>query len=265
MIRRIVVSQMQSVFRNTVSPMEEYSLNLVEYWRGVTCAFLTSAGGERHLAAKYSEEYPLQSGAQVGSNRFLFATPTHDPDGALCFWDFRTQRAYRWFANSWSSERKSFMWHGDVQVSPCKGFAALCGGIRGERMAAFILDIEAKTLREYTLRGEGFFLPLLRSVRSAEVFSVTNGRAGNLREWLFDVNSKTVLLKETHKEGYVRSSEPDWIEPTSSEAARMKVSLPVELEFFALSYERYVIDSIPQNVSGSHSLFDRLNVTRLPD
>ena len=245
--------------------MQEYSLSLGHYWRGATSAFLTSSSGERHMVARYPEEYPLQSAAQLGSNRFLFATPGYDPNGSLSFWDFRTGRSYQWFAKSWSSNPAFFRWHGDIQVSACEGFAALCGGIRGERMAAFILDIEAKVLREYTLCGEGFALPLLRSARSAEVFSVTDGRAGKLREWLFDLKSKTVLLREVYEKGYVSGSQPEEAVPTSSEAARMPSTMPVELKAGELAYERYVIDHIPQTVSGSDKPIVRINLTKLKD
>lgn len=137
--------------------MEDFSLHLVHNWRGSTSVFLVSPKGERHLAARYPEEFPLKSAAQVGFNRFMFATAEHDPNGALCFWDFGTQKSYQWIAKSWSNKQGFFGWHGDIQVSCCRGFAALCGGNRGQRMAAYILDIEARTLREYTLRGESFF------------------------------------------------------------------------------------------------------------
>lgn len=106
---------------------------------------------------------------------------------------------------------------------------------------------------------------MLRSVRSADVFAITDGRAGKVREWLFDLKSKTVLLREICEEAFVRQSQADRVELISGEAKWMKSSMPVELEPVELFYKRYAIDNIPQNLFDADKRFEPLNLIELSD
>lgn len=225
--------------------MEDHTVLSAGYWRDIHCVFLKGEGGDLHLVRVYDEGMQFCGAIKAGRNRFVIASGFFDVAGELEIWDLDAGTAHHWSFPGGEKAASRFLWKGEIVVSACNRYAALCGGQSFRPQSVFLIDLEAPKLRQLQSVSWGQDALDMKSVDSLDAFEILARDHPRASMHRYDLSSEHAAIFDVDPKQWPKPPRTDWGAPTSSDASKMLCSMPVPLIKHALPYERRLLRVSP--------------------